>query len=129
MSPEPVAVAKNKWVNSDFLVLFEERVIHVHPSPVSPLLSILDGQRTHKGFQGIKFSRNDNAHMLSTRPQDSAQNVYESVYELSYTETCLLWIIGNPDFVVSEYGIAGFVNETFIKVRKLGFMRKDNPVE
>jgi hypothetical protein len=76
-------------MNSDFLVLFEERMIHMRPSPVSPLLLILDGQRNHKGFQGIKFFRNNNVHMLSTRPQDSqvrafGQNVYESVEIIIY---------------------------------------------
>jgi hypothetical protein len=68
------------------------------------------------------FFRNNNVHMLNTRPQDSqvrpcGQNVCESVVMIMY------WTIGNPDFGISEYDVKGFVNEAFIKVCRVAVVR------
>jgi hypothetical protein len=91
---------------------------HVHTLTDNPVLLIVDGHSSNRYLQAISYVQNNN----NTHTTQKLRYLYTTYMETLKLSTCrgLLHVEGgNVVLRITEYDIAGVVNEAFIKVCRM----------
>jgi hypothetical protein len=123
---QSVGVAQPKgWMNSDFFLQWLKLfVIHSHPTKENPVLLLLDGHCSHKTLAVINFCRDNNVHLISSPPHTTHKlqpldRTFMKPFKDAYNQRCDMWMRANAGSRITDYDIAGLVNEAFTKVARL----------
>lgn len=123
---ESVGVAQPKgWMNSDFFLHWLQLFVkHSHPTKENPVLLLLDGHCSHKTLAVINYCRDNNIHLISSPPHTTHKlqpldRTFMKPFKDAYNQRCDIWMRTNAGSRITDYDIAGLVNEAFIKVARL----------
>ena len=123
---ESVGVAQPKgWMTSDFFLRWMHQFVkHSHPSKESPVLLLVDGHCSHKTLAVINFCRENNIHLISSPPHTTHKlqpldRTFMRPFKDAYHQRCDMWMRANAGSRITDYDIAGLVNEAFTKVARL----------
>lgn len=118
------------WMNGDiFFKWIQEFVKFTRPSEEEPVLLIVDGHCSHKDLQVINFARKNHIHMLSLPPHCTHKLQPLDVcvmkpFKDAYNEAASRWMRQNPFMRISDYEIAGLVNDAFTKICRMDLSKK-----
>lgn len=123
---ESVGVAQPKgWMNSDlFLQWLQLFIKHSHPTKERPVLLLLDGHCSHKTLAVINLCRQNYIHLISSPPHTTHKlqpldRTFMKPFKDAYNQRCDMWMRANAGSRITDYDIAGLVNEAFTKVARL----------
>ncbi|KOB76398.1 hypothetical protein OBRU01_03861 [Operophtera brumata] len=125
-SAESVGVAHPKGrMNSDFFLQWLQLFIkHSRPTKESPVLLLLDGHCSHKTLAVINCCRENYIHLLSLPPHTThklrpLERTFMEPFKCAYNQRCDMWMRENAGSRITDYDIAGLVNEAFTKVARM----------
>ena len=115
----------NGWMDGEnFLAWLKNFVEITRPTEDSPILIVLDGHGSHKDLDVIDYSRANHLHLLSLSPHtihkwQPLDRTFMKPFKQAYSEECALWMRKNPGLSISDYDVAGLVNEAYKKVCRI----------
>ncbi|XP_038221604.1 uncharacterized protein LOC119839407 [Zerene cesonia] len=123
---ESIGVAQPKgWMNSDFFLQYPTVIVkHTQPTKDNPVLLLVDGHCSHKSLAVIMFCRENHIHLISSPPQTTHKlqpldRTFMKPFKDAYNQRCDVWMRTNAGCRITDYDIAGLVNEAFTKVARL----------
>ena len=84
----------------------------------------MDGHGSHKDNDVIDYARANHVHLLSLPPHTSHKlqpldRTFMKPFKQAYSEECAVWMFKNPGLRISDYDVAGLVNEAYKKVCRM----------
>ena len=121
-----VGVAQhNGWMDGENLLVWLKNFVEItRPTEDSPILVVLDGHGSHKDLDVIDYARANHVHLLSLLPHTSHKlqpldRTFMKPFTQAYSEECALWMRKNPVLRISDYDVAGLVNEAYKNVCRM----------
>lgn len=115
------AATVSGWTDSDvFIQWIKHFVAHAKPTPVKPVLLLLDGDASHKTLDAIEFCRANSITLLSFPPHTThklqpSDLCFFGPLKTFYNSSCDNWMTMNPGKRIGFYDIAGLFKTAYLR--------------
>lgn len=112
----------NGWINNElFYEWLKHFKCHVHPSPQSPVLLLLDNHTSHISLEIYSFCKANSIHLISIPPHTSHRLQpldlsFFSPLKGAYNKECELYLRAHPHQRITNFQLAEIFNKAYLKV-------------